>query len=165
MFWNKEEKIHEFLWSGCGIKNDDCDFVRDDRKIVLAPGCFDLLHYSHIDYLQRAALLGQRLVVGLNSDYSVSHYKPGRPIIPQKWRARQLAALECVSDIIIFDQETPKPLIEWLKPQIVVVGGEWASQNILQEVTAKNFGQVVYLPVSEDHISTTALIEKLKLQK
>jgi bifunctional ADP-heptose synthase (sugar kinase/adenylyltransferase) len=99
----------------------------------------------------------------LNSDYSVRNAKPGRPVIRCIWRARQLAALEVVDYVVIFDEDTPRELIKKLKPRIVVCGDEWLGRNDdLVEVVANNFGQVVFLPPSEDHISTTAIIERLQ---
>ncbi len=151
MHWNRDHNIYTFP-----------DLPEFTGKIVLAPGCFDLLHYSHIDYLQRARLLGDILIVALNSDLSVSRAKPGRPIIPQKWRARQIAALACVDAVVIFDQPTPDAVIACIRPRVVVAGAEWLGQNILQEITAEGLGQVIYLPEAEDHISTTQLIERLK---
>jgi D-beta-D-heptose 7-phosphate kinase/D-beta-D-heptose 1-phosphate adenosyltransferase len=154
MHWNRDNKI--FNWP-----EDRFDFA-DIPHVVLAPGCFDLLHYSHIDYLQRASLLGDKLYVALNSDRSVSYAKPGRPFISQKWRARQLVALEVVTGVILFDEPTPVTLIEWVRPKIVVCGAEWIKENPLAVVAAENFGQVVYLPASEDNITTTELVRRLQ---
>jgi rfaE bifunctional protein nucleotidyltransferase chain/domain len=147
---NPNDKIHSSYYSNSFYK---------DHTVVFVSGCFDLLHYSHVDFLQRARTLGDYLLVGINSDYSVKQSKPGRPIIPQKWRLRQLAALECVDEVFPFNEPTPIKAILTIKPKIVVAGLEW----LIRGVDVGNSGAtVVYLPESEDHISTTALIERLK---
>src|SRR4029079_10300242 len=101
-------------------------------KIVFTNGCFDLLHPGHVDLLERARALGDRLVVGLNSDASVRALKgPHKPYVSQTDRARMLLALRSVDEVIIFDDATPQRLIDELKPDILVKGGDWPVDKIV----------------------------------
>lgn len=131
--------------------------------IVFTNGCFDLLHAGHTYYLQEAALLGNRLIVGLNTDVSVKKLKGNkRPVIAENERAMQLAALHCVDAIVLFDEETPERLIEAVTPDILVKGGDYAAQEIMGSnyVIAKG-GRIILIPL-KDGYSTTTLIEKLR---
>lgn len=131
-------------------------------SLVFTNGCFDLLHPGHVDYLERARALGDRLLVALNSDESVNALKgDARPIIPQEERAEILAALECVDYVLIFEEETPREIIQALLPNILVKGSDWPPDEIVgrSEVEAAG-GQVVsidFLP----GFSTTAIIETI----
>jgi len=105
---------------------------------VFTNGCFDLLHPGHVDLLERARALGDRLVVGLNSDRSVRALKGnGRPLLPQEARAAVLRALRSVDDIIIFDELTPARLIEELQPDVLVKGGDWPVAQIIGAADAQ----------------------------
>jgi len=143
--------------------------LRDHRKmrkrIVFTNGCFDLLHVGHIKFLQFARHQGDVLVVGLNSDESVSKIKgPGRPILAEKERANILAALECVDYITIFDEETPVKLIERVKPDVLVKGEDWRDKGVVgQDFVESRGGRVVLAPLVEG-ASTTNIVEKI-LQK
>ncbi len=130
------------------------------KKIVFTNGCFDILHVGHIRYLKEARALGDVLVIGLNSDKSVSVIKPGRPVNPQGWRAEILAALEMVDYVTVFDEDTPYELIKLLKPDILVKGGDWKKEDIVGSDIAKETRSLPYVK----GISTTALIEKIKKQ-
>src|SRR5689334_24830928 len=97
------------------------------KRLVLANGCFDLLHVGHVRYLAAARALGDALVVGLNSDASVRRLKgPGRPILTLGERAEVLAALAAVDHLIAFDEDTPRALIVALAPDVLVKGADWA---------------------------------------
>jgi rfaE bifunctional protein nucleotidyltransferase chain/domain len=99
------------------------------NKIVFTNGCFDLLHPGHIHLLNQAKELGNRLVVGLNSDSSVSRLKgPGRPILKEQDRASILGSLDCVDLVVIFHEDTPKNLIRTLKPDILVKGDDYRTK-------------------------------------
>jgi rfaE bifunctional protein kinase chain/domain/rfaE bifunctional protein nucleotidyltransferase chain/domain len=130
-------------------------------KIVFTNGCFDMLHPGHVDLLERARALGDRLVVGLNSDASVRALKgPGRPLVPQEERARMLRSLRSVDEVIIFDEPTPERLIEELAPDVLVKGGDWPVDRIVgAEAVLRRGGQVISLPFRLPY-STTALIER-----
>ncbi len=135
----------------------------DGYRLVFTNGCFDLLHPGHLRYLAEAKSLGQALLVGLNSDRSITALKgPERPICPQAVRAEMLAGLAAVDAVVIFDELTPLKLIEALKPDILVKGGDWAVENMVgaKEVLAAG-GQVKSLSLAEG-FSSTALIERIK---
>jgi len=136
---------------------------RADQKVVFTNGCFDLVHLGHIDYLEKARALGDRLVLGLNTDASVSRLKgPTRPVVNEYARARLMAALAFVDTVILFDEPTPQRLIEALKPDILVKGDDYAPETIVgANFVIKNGGTVETVPLVKDY-STTALIEKIK---
>ena len=146
------------------------------QRIVLTNGHFDLLHLGHVDYLQRAAALGDALVVGVNSDASTRALKgPHRPLVPDQERAAVLAALACVDLVVIFDELTADQLVRELAPDIYVKGGDWdptgdAAQLAVSDrptgeppearVVRTYGGDVRYLPYLAGH-STSALIETI----
>ena len=132
------------------------------EKIVFTNGCFDILHLGHIDYLEKAKSLGTRLIIGLNSDRSVTKLKgTGRPIYEQEARARILAALEFVDVVIMFDQETPYDLINHVKPDVLVKGNDYLAGNIVGvDIVKSNGGEVVTINLVEGY-STSAVIEKI----
>ena len=136
---------------------------RNGRRVVFANGCFDLLHPGHVETLEKARALGDVLIVGVNSDRSVREMKgSGRPIVPEQERAEVLAALQCVDAVVIFDEPTPRGIITALLPDVLVKGGDWASDQIIgrEEVEAAG-GQVVSVPVVAGH-STSAMVEKIR---
>lgn len=134
------------------------------KRIVFTNGTFDLLHSGHVRYLHAARELGDVLIVGLNSDASVRNYKgPLRPIVPEAERAEVLAALESVDAITIFDDATAERLVDLVKPDIYVKGGDWGQGNrVPPEVTIAEAhgGRAVYIPFVEGN-STTTLIERI----
>lgn len=131
---------------------------KEGKKIVFTNGCFDLIHVGHIRYLKEAKRLGDVLVIGLNSDRSVSSIKPGRPIIPEAERAEVLSSLQMVDYVVIFDEETPYELIKFIMPDVLVKGGDWKKQDIVgSDIVALTLS----LPFVEG-ISTTKIIEKIK---
>jgi len=135
----------------------------EGKTVVFTNGHFDLLHVGHVDYLQRARELGDVLVVGLNSDASTRALKgEKRPIVPQGERARMLAALACVDYVVIFEETTANSLVEALKPDLYVKGGDWGKGHAPPEaeVVASCGGQVRFLPYLPEH-STTRLIKTI----
>lgn len=131
------------------------------ERIVFTNGCFDLLHRGHVEYLHYAASLGDRLLLGLNSDRSVQALKgPGRPINPEGDRALVLAALAAVDHLTIFDEETPHALISELLPDVLVKGADYTADAVVggAEVVAAG-GRVVLAPLVQDR-STTRLLER-----
>jgi rfaE bifunctional protein nucleotidyltransferase chain/domain len=128
------------------------------KKIVFTNGCFDIIHAGHIKYLRHAKALGDILIVGLNSDTSVSRIKPRRPINPQEQRAEVLSSLEMVDYVTLFDEDTPYELIRFLKPDILVKGGDWKKKDIVGSDIAK---ETLSLPYIEG-VSTSEIIEKIK---
>ena len=133
------------------------DLRASGRRIVFTNGCFDILHKGHVRYLDRAKRLGDVLVVGLNSDSSVSRIKPGRPINSEKDRAEVLAALSSVDYITIFSEPTPYRLIRSVKPDVLVKGGDWKKQDIVGSDIA---GETYSLPFVKG-VSTTRIVEKI----
>lgn len=133
----------------------------EQRRMVFTNGCFDLLHRGHIYYLSKARELGDLLVVGLNSDDSVTRLKgPGRPLNNQQSRAEVLAALAMVDQVIIFTEDTPLQLIRTLKPQILVKGGDYRKSQIVGYSEVLSWGgKVVTIPLLEGY-STTSMIKR-----
>lgn len=140
------------------IKDVISKLKNDGKKIVFTNGCFDLLHVGHVRYLYEARNLGDILVVGLNSDESVSAIKPGRPITPESQRAEVLASLEMIDYIVVFDEDTPYELIKELRPDILVKGGDWDIKDIVGNDIVKDVRTIPFV----DGISTSEIIEKIK---
>ncbi|MEO7607730.1 MAG: D-glycero-beta-D-manno-heptose 1-phosphate adenylyltransferase [Saprospiraceae bacterium] len=136
---------------------------QEGQKVVFTNGCFDLLHRGHLTYLAEAKALGQKLVVGLNSDASVARIKGSdRPIVAEDERAFALAALKMVDLVVIFEEDTPLKLIEALQPNILVKGGDYEVHQIVgAEIVMQNGGEVLSLPFIVGY-STTALIDKIQ---
>lgn len=133
------------------------------NSIVFTNGCFDILHYGHVDYLEKARAMGDKLVVGLNSDASVSRFKgTDRPIQDQNSRARILASLQFVDLVVLFDEDTPKDLISALIPNVLVKGSDYLAENIVgAEVVKKTGGEVKTIDFVPGY-STSRIIEKIK---
>ncbi|MBX3016708.1 MAG: D-glycero-beta-D-manno-heptose 1-phosphate adenylyltransferase [Bdellovibrionaceae bacterium] len=133
------------------------------RKIVFTNGCFDLLHVGHVRYLQAARQLGDELVVALNSDASVKRLKgPERPIQTENDRAEIMAALGCVSFSVLFTEDTPARIIEAVKPDVLVKGGDWKIEQIVGGTFVQSYGGEVRSLQFIDGKSTTKLIEKAR---
>lgn len=128
-------------------------------KIVFTNGCFDIIHPGHVDLLSRAKALGDRLVVGINSDRSVLAIKgPGRPVFSADDRKKILLALDAVDEVRVFDDQTPQSLIEEISPDVLVKGGDWKIDEIVgsDHVLARG-GEVVSLPLVDGYSSTAAI--------
>ena len=133
------------------------------QKIVFTNGCFDILHLGHVDYLEKAAALGDRLVIGLNTDDSVSRFKgPERPIQDQNSRARILSSLHFVDVVILFDEDTPLELISDLIPDVLVKGSDYLAENIVGAEVVKKNGGVVKTVDFVPGYSTSRIIDKIK---
>jgi len=132
------------------------------EKIVFTNGVFDLLHRGHVEYLEESRALGDRLVVGVNSDASVRRIKgPERPLVPAEERAELLAALACVDLALVFDEDTPERLIREVEPDVLVKGGDWTPDRIVgREFVEARGGRVLNVPLRAG-LSTTALIERI----
>ncbi|MEJ2313569.1 MAG: adenylyltransferase/cytidyltransferase family protein [Nitrospirota bacterium] len=131
---------------------------RKGRKLVFTNGCFDLLHAGHVRYLREAKKLGDILVVGLNSDRSVSEIKPERPITPEDQRAEVVSSLEMVDYVTFFDEATPYEIIRKIMPDVLVKGGDWRPEDIVGSDIA---AQTRSLPYYEG-LSTTDIIRKIR---
>ncbi len=143
------QKINEWRSQGC--------------KIVFSNGCFDILHLGHIDYLAQAADLGQKLVIGLNTDASVSRIKgPTRPISDERSRALVLASLGFVDAITFFDEPTPYELIKLVQPDILVKGADYKAEDIVgYDVVMARGGKVETIPLVSGY-STTAIETRIR---
>lgn len=132
-----------------------------NKKIVFTNGCFDILHYGHASYLEKARELGDVLIVGLNSDESVKRLKgKNRPINTQNDRAFILASLACVSYVIIFDSDTPENLISQIRPHVLVKGSDYKGKEVVGEKYAKSLVLIDFI----EKRSTTNIIHKIQQQ-
>ena len=132
------------------------------KRIVFTNGCFDLIHPGHVHYLRAARRLGDVLVVGVNSDRSAQRLGkgPGRPLVSEGDRAEVLAALEMVDLVTLFDQDTPAELIEMVRPDVLVKGGDWTPDRIVgADFVRAHGGKVRSLPYRPGY-STSALIRR-----
>jgi len=137
--------------------------ARQPGRVVFTNGVFDLLHPGHVDVLIGARARGDVLVVGLNSDASVKRLKgPDRPVRSEGERAYVLAALEAVDAVTLFEQDTPLQLVQLLRPDVIVKGGDYSPDTVVgaNEVRARG-GDVVIIPLTPGH-STTSTIDRLR---
>ncbi len=131
-------------------------------KVVFTNGCFDLLHAGHVAYLQEAASLGDRLIVGLNSDASVKRLKGfHRPINPENERKFVLEALACVDEVVIFSEDTPLQVIEKIKPDVLAKGGDWTPEQIVGSDFVLAYGGEVKSLKFVEGLSSTNIIDKI----
>ena len=129
-----------------------------NKKVVFTNGCFDIIHIGHVRYLKEAKGLGDVLIIGLNSDKSVSSIKPDRPINPQNHRAEVLSSLEMVDYVVLFDEETPYELIKLIQPDVLVKGGDWKKGEIVGSDIARETYSLPYV----EGVSTTGIIDRIK---
>ncbi|MCK8491208.1 D-glycero-beta-D-manno-heptose 1-phosphate adenylyltransferase [Spirosoma sp. RP8] len=135
----------------------------EGQQIVFTNGCFDIVHLGHIDYLEKARHLGNRLILGLNTDASVSCIKgPLRPVVNEYARARLMAALEFVDAVTLFGEPTPLELIEAVKPDILVKGNDYTVATIVGADFVISRGGRVETVALVPGYSTTKLIERIK---
>ena len=133
------------------------------KKVVFTNGCFDIIHRGHIEVLARTADLGEKLIIGLNSDQSIQKLKgKDRPVIDEQSRAILLAALSFVDAIVLFSEDTPLKLISALLPDVLAKGGDYEIETIVgHEIVQKNGGKVKLVPFV-DGFSSTTIIDKIK---
>ena len=161
----RNEAVHpEKLMSLDSLIQISQDLKVQNKRTVFTNGCFDILHAGHVDYLQKARSRGDLLIVGLNSDSSVSKLKgPSRPVQNSSDRAAILASLACVDYIVIFEEDTPIELINTLKPNILVKGADYSIENTIGAKEVLSWGGSV------EHISllpgrsTSSIIQKAQL--
>lgn len=136
---------------------------KEEGDVVFTNGCFDLVHLGHVDYLEKARNLGTRMIVGLNTDASVSRLKgPERPLVNEYARARVMAGFAFVDAVILFDEETPLDLITLLKPDILVKGDDYSVDNIVGADVVLAHGGAVKTVALVQGYSTTNLVKKIK---
>jgi D-glycero-beta-D-manno-heptose 1-phosphate adenylyltransferase len=130
--------------------------------VVFSNGCFDIIHAGHVEYLAESRKLGDRLVLGLNSDSSVQRLKgPNRPVCCEHDRAAVLSALEAVDAVTLFDEDTPEALVSMLLPDILVKGSDWSISEIAgSDAVLRHGGKVLTVPLLEGR-STSGIIEKI----
>lgn len=132
-------------------------------RIGFTNGCFDILHAGHVRYLQDSAAQADKLIVGLNSDASVQTLKgSSRPIVPEDDRAYVLSGLEVVATVIIFEEETPFELIEWLEPDVLMKGGDYRAEEIVGYDSVTKRGGVVKVLPFLDGRSTTNIVQRIR---
>lgn len=155
-----KNKIHYNL---SNLQKDIDKWRAKHQKVVFTNGCFDILHKGHIEYLAQAASLGDVFVIGLNSDTSVKRLKgENRPIIEEENRALMLAALQFVSKVVLFEEDTPLNLIEFIQPNVLIKGGDYTINQIIgADFVQSKGGEVLTIPFVSGY-STSNIIEKIK---
>jgi rfaE bifunctional protein nucleotidyltransferase chain/domain len=132
-------------------------------RIALTNGCFDLLHIGHIRSLEHAASLADVLVVGLNSDDSVRALKgPGRPLVSADERAELIAALDCVDLVTVFSQATAEKLVEAVRPDVYVKGGDYVKSSLPEAAIVRSYGGQIALAPLVPGLSTTSILDRLR---
>lgn len=137
-----------------------------NKTIVFTNGCFDIIHRGHIEYLAKASDYGDVFIIGLNTDNSVRKLKgENRPVNNEEARAIVLASMQFVTHIVLFDEETPYNLIQAIKPNVLIKGGDYKPENIVgYDIVMKSGGEIVTIPFVEG-FSTTSLIHKISTSK
>jgi D-glycero-beta-D-manno-heptose 1-phosphate adenylyltransferase len=150
-----------FLLNELKIQVDSWE--KSGKKIVFTNGCFDIVHRGHIEVLANTADLGEKLIIGLNSDSSIKKLKgENRPIVNEKSRALLLASLTFVDAVVLFSEETPINLISTLLPAVLAKGGDYEIETIVgYEVVQNNGGEVILVPFVNG-FSSTDIIERIK---
>ena len=143
------------------LKNIISSLKSKGKKVVFTNGCFEIIHIGHTRYLTEAKNLGDILVIGLNSDNSVSRIKSGRPIIPEKQRAEVLSALHMIDYITLFDEDTPYELIKEIQPDILVKGADWGKKDIVGSDIVRDVRSIPFV----EGISTSEIIKKIQTKK
>jgi len=154
------DAIKSKILSGSELERNLAYWNFRDQKIVFTNGCFDLLHLGHIDYLSKAADLGNILLIGLNTDASVSRIKgPHRPLQDEQSRAMVLASLKFVDAVVLFDEDTPYELIQKIQPDVLVKGSDYNPEDIVgYDIVIARGGKVVTIDFL--HGYSTSGIEK-----
>ena len=133
------------------------------ESVVFTNGCFDILHAGHVTYLEEAAALGDRLIVAINDDASVTQLKgAGRPIVPETGRARVLLGLGCVDWVVTFNEDTPEALLELLHPDILVKGGDYSEDQVVGADLVQAYGGAVQVLSLVENVSTTQIVDRIK---
>jgi D-glycero-beta-D-manno-heptose 1-phosphate adenylyltransferase len=156
-------KLNTKIYSLEELGNKVNAWKKAGEEIVFTNGCFDIIHKGHIEVLAQTADLGDKLIIGLNSDSSIQKLKgEGRPIIDEQSRAILLASLSFVDAVVLFSEDTPINLISTLLPDVLVKGGDYKISSIVgHKVVQENGGQVILVPFV-DGFSSTTIIDKIK---
>jgi D-beta-D-heptose 7-phosphate kinase/D-beta-D-heptose 1-phosphate adenosyltransferase len=141
------------------------DIQAANGRVVFTNGCFDILHYGHAHLLQFARSQGDFLILGLNTDASVRRYKgPDRPIVPENQRAYMLSLFPFVDLIVLFDEDTPIELVEAIRPDVLVKGGDYTPEKIVGRDLVESYGGRVVICPRLEGLSTTELVRKIRRQ-
>lgn len=157
------ERIHHKIMSLEEIARQVSIWKLVSKRIVFTNGCFDILHAGHLDLLSKAAMLGDVMIVGLNSDASVRRLKGAeRPVNKDQFRALMLSHLQMVDAVVVFEEDTPLELIRTVQPDVLVKGGDYSAEDVVgyEDVIAGG-GHVEIIPLVEG-LSTSALIERIR---
>ncbi|MBP1645665.1 MAG: hldE 2 [Bacteroidetes bacterium] len=157
------EKINNKIFSIEDIKQEVSKWRDENKKIVFTNGCFDIIHRGHIDYLSKAKDLGDKLIIGLNTDLSVRNIKGNtRPIQDEQSRAIILAAMQFVDAIVLFSDSTPYSLIKEIQPDILVKGADYKKEDIVgYDIVSARGGDVVTIEFLDGY-STSNIERKIK---
>ncbi len=156
------QKINSKIVSASKAAEIIAGWRKSNCKVVFTNGCFDLVHKGHIDYLSKAADMGTHLIIGLNTDASVSRIKgPSRPVSSEESRALVMAAFDFVSLVVFFDEDTPYELIKALQPDILVKGADYTPDNIVGADLVRQHGGQVATIAFIPGFSTSALIKRI----
>lgn len=151
------------IWTWDQAKEQIAQFRTAGKKMVFTNGCFDILHAGHVHYLEAASQLGDGLLVALNTDESVQRLEksPARPLQSSNSRSRVMAALGFVTGVVLFNEDTPKEIIEYITPHILVKGADYAIENIVgADWVLKHGGEVKTLEFVQGY-STTQIEKKI----
>ena len=160
------EAINNKIYSLTELEKQVKQWSKENKKIVFTNGCFDIIHQGHIDYLAKARDLGDKLIIGLNTDLSISSIKgPTRPIQDEKSRAIILASMQFVDAIVYFSDPTPYELIKAIQPDILVKGADYKPEEIIgYDIVKAKGGEIITLTYLEGY-STTNIIKKIHSEK
>jgi rfaE bifunctional protein nucleotidyltransferase chain/domain len=140
------------------------NWKKQNKKLVFTNGCFDLIHLGHIEVLARSSDLGDKLIVAINTDESIAKIKgTNRPIIKEDSRIKQIAALDFVDAVILFNQDTPREILNSIFPDIITKGGDYEINDVVvgNELNRDGNGEVVIIPLTQGY-STTSILDKIK---
>jgi D-beta-D-heptose 7-phosphate kinase/D-beta-D-heptose 1-phosphate adenosyltransferase len=167
---SKDDVLHEMEDISSGSNkivtaeelNSTLSAIRKNKQIVFTNGCFDILHIGHISLLNKSKALGDKLIIGLNSDSSIRRIKgKNRPIVSENERAHILAALESVDYVVLFDEDTPLELIKKLKPDVLVKGSDYKIDDVVGYEEVRSYGGKVKLVDLIEGFSTTNIVESI----
>ena len=156
------EKIYDKILDDKSLDKKLNLWREEGKSIVFSNGCFDILHRGHVEYLSKAADLGDKLIIGLNTDDSVKRLKgPSRPVNDEKARAILLAALEFVDAVVFFEEDTPYNLIRRIQPDVLVKGKDYKAEDIVgYDIVTGKGGKVETIELVEG-FSTTSILERI----
>jgi rfaE bifunctional protein nucleotidyltransferase chain/domain len=156
-------KLQNKIYTLDRLMDEINNWKKQNKKIVFTNGCFDLIHLGHVELLARSSDLGDKLIVAINSDESIIKIKGiNRPIIEEESRAKQIAALDFVDAVILFNQDNPIEIISLVIPDIITKGGDYKISNVVgHEIVRENNSSVVIIPLTQGY-STTSILDRIK---